>query len=84
MEDFERSEFYAKHKAPPKVGLALRVEREKRITVRTESGESLGFLPTERNYLAGCMAGGRTYAGHVTNVSSGAITRIRVDIAPTS
>jgi hypothetical protein len=82
LEDFERSEYFAQHKAPPKVGLEVTVSLEKRLTVRSGANETLGFLPTKFNYLAGCIKSGRNYRGQVSGVSSKPLIRVRVDIAP--
>jgi hypothetical protein len=83
LEDFERSEYFARHKAPPKIGLEVVVSFERRLTMRTDSNETLGFLPTKFNYLAGCIRSGRSYGGQVSDVASKPLIRIRVDIAPT-
>jgi hypothetical protein len=82
LEDFERSEYFARHKSPPKVGLEVAVSLERRLTVRTGANETLGFLPTKFNYLAGCIKSGHNYSGQVSGVSSKPLIRVRVDIAP--
>lgn len=82
LEDFERSEYFKQHGAPPKVGTPVSVEKGKRILARTAAGESIGNLPTKYNYLAGCMASGRSYAGRVQAVSGGLVAKITIDAGP--
>lgn len=83
LEDFQRSDYWKAHGSAPDVGTEFDVFHEKRIVARTAKGESLGFLPTEFNYLAGCIAEGRTYKGHVVSVTPGLLPRIQVDVGPT-
>jgi hypothetical protein len=82
LEDFERSEFYTQHAALPKVGTGITIEKGKRIVARAASGETIGNLPTEKNYLAGCIASGWSYAGQITKVVGGAVAKITIDAAP--
>ncbi len=83
LEDFERSEFHANHEGTlPKVGTEVTIEKGKRIVARASSGETIGNLPTDRNYLAGCIASGRTYVGRITKVTGGAVAKITIDAAP--
>jgi hypothetical protein len=83
LEDFERSEYYRNHQSPPPVGTEISIEKEKRLIARTVKGESLGNLPTEFNYLAGCMAAGRRYAGRVISISKGLVmSKVTIDAAP--
>jgi hypothetical protein len=82
LEDFEFSEYFKKHGTAPKIGTSVTIEKGKRIVARTKAGETLGNLPTKFNYLAGCIAGGRAYAGHVIAVSDGLFAKVTIDAAP--
>jgi hypothetical protein len=53
-----------------------------RLSVDTEVGEVIGYLPTQFNYLAGCISSGRSYGGAVTSIATTPLTRVHVDIAP--
>jgi hypothetical protein len=82
LEDYERSEYHAKHNGPPKVGAPITIEGGKRILARVASGESIGNLPTSLNYLAACIASGRSYSGTITAVAGSAVVKISVDAGP--
>lgn len=83
LEDFERSEYFGNHKGTaPKIGTTVTIEKGKRVIARASTGETLGNLPTKFNYLAGCMAAGRTYIGRIVTVSPGLIAKITIDAAP--
>jgi len=82
LEDFEQSGYFKSHGIPPVVGTEIVVEKDKRVFARIRGAESIGNLPTRFNYLAGCMAFGRTYVGRVSSVISGPITKITIDAAP--
>ena len=50
--------------------------------VDTLAGETIGYLPTEYNYLAGCMKKKRSYGGQVSSATTKPVIRVRVDIGP--
>lgn len=82
LEDHERSEYHAKHSAPPKVGVTVVIDKNKRIVARVASGESIGNLPTSFNYLAACMADGRSYRGRITAITGSAVLKITIEAGP--
>lgn len=82
LEDFERSEYFSKYGVTPPIGTPLVIEVKKRVIARAMSGESLGNLPTKYNYLAGCIASGRSYSGQVRSILGGFVARITIDAAP--
>ena len=82
LEDFERSDYFKAHRAAPKVGTQVIIDRGKRLFARTRSGESVGNLPTRLNYLAMCIESGRSYSGRIRNVSPGLIAKITIDAGP--
>ena len=82
LEEVERCAYFQQYHTPPPAGTAVVVRLRGRLSVDTESGEVLGYLPTQYNYLAGCMSSGRNYAGSVTATSITPLIRVHVDIAP--
>ena len=82
LEEIERSDYYRDHKELPSVDTQLTVVLRGRLTVVTEKGEILGYLPTSYNYLAGCIKMGQTYVAVVTLTSSDPVLKIQVDVAP--
>jgi len=82
LEEVERCAYLQIHKAPPPDGTAVVVSIRGRLSVDTVDGEVIGYLPTQYNYLAGCISSGRTYGGSVISTAATPIVRVHVDIAP--
>jgi hypothetical protein len=68
LEDIEHSEYYGAHSKAPPVGTTVFVELRKRIVAATSDNQSIGNLPTSRNYLAACLKAGWQYVGRVQAV----------------
>lgn len=82
LEDFERSSYFVSKGEPPTLGTDVTIRIKTRLIAETLAGESLGNLPTKYNYLAGCMADGRSYVGRVAKVAGGLLARISIDVGP--
>jgi hypothetical protein len=84
LEDVEQSEYYRKHGRTPPNGTQVEVAMRKRPVAQTNSGESIGNLPTSFNYLSSCMKEGWVYIGVVQSAKSGPpVATIQVDFAAT-
>lgn len=81
LEDVEQYDYYNNHGHAIPVGTRLILSVVVRVIALTETGESVGALPTSFNYIAGCLNSGITYTGIVTNSSSWPIMRVDVDFA---
>jgi hypothetical protein len=79
LEDVERCAYYEKNKKLPAVGTDISVSIVKRLNI-TIGGETLGYLPTKYNYLAGCVKGGAKYSGKVTSISSKPIIKVSIEL----
>src|ERR1700716_1934883 len=64
------SEVPSKTAVPP-VGEKLRIAQKKRIVAETDSGLTVGNLPTKYNFLASCLKDGWSYVGSVRASSGG-------------
>lgn len=84
LEDVERSEFYANNGGVPDPGTPLSIDHDKRIVAKAEDGTTVGNVPTEMNYLAGCLRVGYTYSGSVTDSSTFPMATVSADFVPTS
>lgn len=82
LEDVEHGGYFKKHKAVPKVGTELRIARKKRLVAETVDGEVVGNIPTNLNYLSGCLEDGYTYVGTVRDSTTGPVATVVVDFAP--
>lgn len=82
LQDIEHCDYFKKHGTCPPVGMEVQVGHDKRVLVQTSKGETIGNLPTARNYLVGCMKEGFTYVGKITVAKDGPPSAIiAVDIA---
>ncbi len=82
LEDVDRCEYFKNHKSVPPIGTEVIVSLKGRLLVDTLAGETIGYLPTEYNYLAGCMKKKRSYGGQVSSATTKPVIRVRVDIGP--
>ena len=82
LEEVERCDYFHQHRQPPNIGTSVLVSPGKRITVSTNSGEVIGYLPTQFNYLAACIASGFSYTGQVTLSVAKPIVKVEVAISP--
>lgn len=83
LEEVDLCEFVQNQGSLPPDQTEVRVEARVRITVvSTQTGESIGFLPTKYNFIATCLANGWEYGGFVIRTSSVPFSRVWVDIGP--
>jgi hypothetical protein len=85
LEEVARCEYYQTHSNTPRVSTRVRVRQtlvEHRIGVENNKGELLGYLPTEYNYLLGCMEAGFSYVGLVKSALNVQVPRISIDLRP--
>lgn len=81
LEDVEHSEYFSRTSELLPLDSRLTVEQRKRVVAVNEAGESVGSIPTSRNYLADCLASGFQYAGVVTTSTPGATAILAADFA---
>jgi hypothetical protein len=82
LEEVGISEYFSAHADLPPVGTQVVLRQQTigpRLSVDT-AGESLGFLPTEYNYLVVCMEKGFTYSGEVLNATQTPLPSVRVSL----
>ncbi|HAW08360.1 MAG TPA: hypothetical protein DCW42_04210 [Bacteroidetes bacterium] len=83
LEDFERSQYFSDHKSTPPKDKDIYVVFEKRLSVKTlQENETIGYLPTQFNYLAACIKDGKNYIGKVVMVTQKPIVIVEVLIQP--
>lgn len=66
LEEVAQCDFFMQNSAVPGTDVELSLIHERRIFAVTLDGAKVGALPTELNYLAGCLKDGNTYVGIVT------------------
>jgi hypothetical protein len=79
LEDVERSQVFKEDKSIIKQGASFEIRLVGRVTAII-SNKTLGYLPTEYNYLAGCMKSGKKYLGVILSVIETPVVRIQVQI----
>ena len=82
LEDLERSEFYINHESLPEVGTQLIISASKRVTAYAESGEIVGNLPTQFNYLKFCIDEGYIYTSLVAQSMTNPNLRVEISVSP--
>ena len=83
LEDVATSAFYRQRKGLPEAGTEVEIRVSKRVAVVTsDSGQEVGNLPTQFNYLRACINSGRQYKGVVRSSAERPLPRVSVDIAP--
>ncbi len=83
LEEVGRSAYFQAHNRLPIAGTTVRLRAERvgpRLSIDLATGESVGFLPTEYNYLLVCMKKGFTYSGEVVSLSESRIPSVRVNL----
>lgn len=80
LEDVARCDYYINNNDVPPIGTQVSLIQEGRITVTTLTGEKIGFLPTEYNYLAGCLANGYSYSGTIVQSANTRIPAVLVKL----
>ena len=81
LQDVEHCEYFRRTSSVPTNGTMVRIEHRKRIVAVSDSGESIGNLPTTYNYLAECIAGGFAYTGVVTVSYAEPSVLVTIDVA---
>jgi hypothetical protein len=85
LDEVGRSEYYAANKALPAAGSSVFVRKKLfhgRIAVENDQHQVIGLLPTQYNFLIGCVNDGYSYQGSVNSSSTTPYPRIKVDIHP--
>ncbi|HEY0375341.1 MAG TPA: hypothetical protein VGC87_00110 [Pyrinomonadaceae bacterium] len=85
LEEVARCEYYQKYSDVPRVSTQVRVRKVlvgSRLGVENNKGELLGYIPTEYNYLVGCLEEGYSYTGLVKSSLNVRVPRINIDLRP--
>jgi hypothetical protein len=82
LEDVATCDFFKKHGRVPSQGTRVKVVGQKRVAVSTLTGETIGYLPTQLNYLMQCLAAGFKYTGKVETSTEKPIPAVVVELDP--
>lgn len=81
LEEVAVSEYYKKSGEVPPEGTEVIVKLEGRLAVSIDE-TIVGYLPTEYNFLRGCMSDGFAYSGVIVKSTNTPIPSVMVDIVP--
>lgn len=82
LEEVEQCDYLVASGGVPPENTPLTVELRGRLFAVDASGQAVGALPTNLNFLADCMAAGFTYEGRVNSSASAPVASVSVDFAP--
>jgi hypothetical protein len=82
LEEVDRCEYYQIHHALPVVGLSVSIDIRTRLAAISPNNEIIGYLPTELNYIAQCMADNFRYSGIIRVSRSAPILIVEIDASP--
>lgn len=66
LEDVETCDYFKKKGKVPAKGTYVKIALKTRLVALDENGDVIGYLPTEYNYLLGCLNDGYQYEGEVS------------------
>jgi hypothetical protein len=82
LEEVSNSQFYQNNGKLPEIDEQLHISVGKRVAAVADSGEIVGYLPTEYNYLKFCIDEGYLYLGKITQSLIEPLPRVQVIISP--
>lgn len=83
LDEVAQSSYFSMHNSLPDIGSTILIQqgRPRIIAIDTRTNLDCGALPTQFNYLAGCLNEGHSYIGIITNVSNFPVPLIQVDVS---
>ena len=82
LEDVATSDYFKKHGTVPSKGTPVIITSTSRIVAVDDKGDVIGNLPTEYNYLLGCIEEGYQYEGEVTNSFTSPLPAASIAVTP--
>ena len=82
LEDVATSDYFKKHGTVPPNGTPVIITSTSRIVAVDDKGDVIGNLPTEYNYLLGCIEEGYQYEGEVTDSFTSPLPSTSIAVTP--
>lgn len=82
LEDVATSDYFKKHGTVPAKGTPVIITSTSRIVAVDDKGDVIGNLPTEYNYLLGCIEEGYQYEGEVTDSFTSPLPSTSIAVTP--
>lgn len=82
LEDVATSDYFKKHGTVPPKGTPVIITSISRIVAVDDKGDVIGNLPTEYNYLLGCIEEGYQYEGVVTDSFTSPLPAASIAVTP--
>lgn len=82
LEDVTTSDYFKNHGTVPSKGTPVIISSTSRIVAVDDKGDVIGNLPTEYNYLLGCIEEGYQYEGEVTDSFTSPLPAASIAVTP--
>lgn len=82
LEDVETCDYYKKYGHVPAKGTYVKIDIKTRLVALNENGDVIGYLPTEYNYLLGCLSDGYQYEGEVSGSFDTPVPSVYIAVTP--
>ena len=82
LEDVATSDYFKKHGTVPPKGTPVIITSTSRIVAVDDKGDVIGNLPTEYNYLLGCIEEGYQYEGEVIDSFTSPLPSTSIAVTP--
>ena len=83
LDEVQTCEYFKKRKDVPVTNSVIEVIfRTPRLAVVTEAGLIVGYLPTDKNYIRGCLKSGYKFPGIITSARKKPIPSLQITVSP--
>ncbi len=82
LEEVETCDYYKKKGNVPEKNTYVKIGFKARLVALNEEGDVIGYLPTEYNYLLGCLSDGYQYEGEVSGSFDTPVPSVYIAVTP--
>jgi len=82
LEEVALCDYYISNNNVPPIGSTVSVVIKNRIAIENTAGELIGYLPTQYNYLVGCIQNGYRYSGSIQVSTIDPLPTVLVHLRP--
>ncbi len=82
LEEVETCDYYKKKENIHEKNTYVKIGFKARLVALNEEGDVIGYLPTEYNYLLGCLSDGYQYEGEVSGSFDTPVPSVYIAVTP--